>query len=256
MHKVVISQRFFDEKTADYLRLNNCEPVLVDLPPGQADGEIPEDILVEWLGDASGWIVGHARVTRELLLRLPKLQVISRRGVGYDRVDVNAVKDLGKVAAIAVGSNDATVADATLGLMLAVARRFRECQSNMEQGSWSIPLGSDLYRKTVGVVGLGNIGKAVVKRLQGFDTRILVHSRTKDVALAETSGFEYADLDVIMKESDFLTLHAPLNAESRFLVRDETLKLMKKNAFVINTARGGLVEDRHLLQALIDVPPC
>ncbi len=155
MHKVVITQRFIDEQTLAYLRAHGCEPVLPELPAGQADGDVSQETLAQWLQGASGWIVGHARVTRALLEQLPDLQIVSRRGVGYDRVDVAAVKDLGKVAAIAAGSNDATVADVTLGLMLAAGRRFPEGADNLRQGSWAIPVGADLYRKTVGVVGPG-----------------------------------------------------------------------------------------------------
>jgi D-3-phosphoglycerate dehydrogenase len=123
--KVVVTQRFFDAETMSYLRSNDCELVVAELPPGQADGEVPHEMLLQWLKGAAGWIVGHARVTRELLTELPELQVISRRGVGYDRVDVTAVRDLGRVATIAAGGNDATVADQTIGLMLALGRRFR-----------------------------------------------------------------------------------------------------------------------------------
>ena len=131
--------------------------------------------------------------TRELLTALPELQIISRRGVGFERVDVDAVRDLGRVATIAVGGNDATVADQTIGLMLALGRRFRECQQGMSKGSWAIPLGTDLYRKTVGVIGLGRIGRGVVKRLTAFETRVLVHTPRRDENLAhegDGAGYE------------------------------------------------------------------
>src|SRR5207249_3771236 len=111
---------------------------------------------------------------------LPRLQVICRRGVGYERVDVQAVKALAKVATIAVGGNDAAVADHAIGLMLAVGRRHRECQARLARGDWSIPIGSDLYRKTVGVIGMGRIGRGVVARLAGFECRILAWSPSLD----------------------------------------------------------------------------
>jgi D-3-phosphoglycerate dehydrogenase len=220
------------------------------LPAGKADGDVPESMLREWLQGAAGWIVGHARVTRELLSALPDLKIVSRRGVGYDRVDVSAIRDLGRVATIAAGGNDATVADQTIGLMLALGRRFREGQAGIARGSWAIPLGTDLYRKTVGVVGLGRIGRSVVKRLVAFDCRVLVHAPRQDAQLAAQLGFEYADLNTVLRQSDYLSLHAPLTPETRFLIREETIRLMKPTAFVINTARGGLVEDRDLLAAL------
>jgi D-3-phosphoglycerate dehydrogenase len=248
--KVVITQRFLDSETMSYLRASGCDVVIAKLPPGQADGDVPHEILLQWLNGAAGWIVGHARVTRELLKELPELQVVSRRGVGYDRVDVAAIRDLGRVATIAAGGNDATVADQTIGLMLALGRRFREGQQALSEGSWAIPLGTDLYRKTVGIVGLGRIGRSVVRRLTGFETTILVHAPRRDEHLARTCSFEYVDLPEILSRSDYLTLHAPLTPDTRFLIREERIALMKPTAFVINTARGGLIEDRDLLVAL------
>lgn len=249
-HKVVVTQRFFDQATVDYLRSHDCDVTIAELPAGKADGDIPEAVLREWLRDADGWIVGHARVTRELLQALPQLKIVSRRGVGYERVDVAAVRELGRVATIAAGGNDATVADQAIGLMLALGRRFREGQAGINRGSWAIPLGTDLYRKTVGVIGLGRIGRAVVKRLAAFDCRILVHAPRQDPGLAARLGFEYAELATVLSQSDYVTLHAPLTPQTRFLIRAETIRSMKPTAFVINTARGGLIEDRDLLQAL------
>ena len=92
--KVVVTQKFFDAQTVSYLRSNGCDVVIAELPPGQADRNLPPELLLQWLQGASGWIVGHARVTRELLHDLPELQIISRRGVGYERVDVAAVREL------------------------------------------------------------------------------------------------------------------------------------------------------------------
>jgi D-3-phosphoglycerate dehydrogenase len=248
--RVVVTQRFFDAQTVSYLRSNGCDVVIADLPPGQGDGDIPCEVLLRLLKGASGWIVGHARVTRELLQDLPELRIIARRGVGYDRVDLAAIRDLGRVATIAAGGNDATVADQAIGLMLALGRRFREAQQTMSEGSWSIPLGTDLYRKTVGIVGLGRIGRSVVKRLTGFEATVLVHTPRRDEDLARASGFEYGGLPEILSRSDYLTLHAPLTPDTRFLIREERIAQMKPTAFVINTARGGLVEDRDLLAAL------
>ena len=104
--------------------------------------------------------------------------------------------------------------------------------------------------KTVGVIGLGRIGRSVVKRLGAFDCNVLVHAPREDRDLAKAGGFEYADLPTVFAQSDYLTLHAPLTPQTRFLVREETIWEMKPTAFVINTARGGLVEDRDLLAAL------
>lgn len=243
---VVVSQRNFDPHSTRYLNEHGCTVRSVPLPEGQSDGDLDEATLAAELAQADAWIVGHARVTRSLLERLPRLQAICRRGVGYERVDTAAVKALAKVATIAVGGNDAAVADHTVGLMLAVARRHRECQARLARGDWSIPVGSDLYRKTVGVVGLGRIGQGVVARLAGFECRILGVGREGTSA----RGVHLASLDEVLAASDYLTLHAPLTAQTRFMIDRDTLGRMKPSAVLINTARGGLVEDTHLLEAL------
>ena len=247
--KVVVTQGFFDGASVEYLRRNGIEVSIVDLPGGVEKDSVHED-LVRWLDGASGWIVGHARVTRRLLEALPDLRVIARRGVGYERVDLDAVRDLGRVATIAAGGNAETVADQAVGMMLALGRRFREGQTTVEQGRWDIPVGTDLYAKSVGIVGLGRIGQAVLKRLQAFDARVLVNTRRVPTEMPGLERTSFVDLGTLLAEVDYVTLHAPLNESTRFLVRDETLRLVKPTAFVINTARGGLVEDRDLLDAL------
>lgn len=248
--RVVVSQRFFDEAAIAFLQAAGCEVAFADLPPGQADGGFSHDQLVQLLDGAQGWIVGHARVTRELLAALPRLQAISRRGVGYERVDIAAARDLGRVVTIAAGGNDASVADQAIGMMIGLGRRFREAQAKMNAGSWSILTGTDLYRKTVGVVGLGRIGRSVVKRLGGFEARVLVATSRPDPAYAAETGVTFVDVPTLLAESDYVTLHAPLTDQTRHMINAETLKTMKPGAFVINTARGGLVSDADLLAAL------
>ncbi|QHE85257.1 phosphoglycerate dehydrogenase [Hydrogenophaga sp. BPS33] len=248
--RVVVTQRFFDQATCDFLTAHHCEPVVAEPPPGKGDGDLSEAVLRELLADAEGWIVGHAHVTDSLLLALPRLKVVARRGVGYERVDVEAVHRRGKVATIAIGGNDACVADHALALMLAVSHRLREGQIRLDAGDWSIPMGTDLYRKTVGIVGLGRIGRGVVQRLRGFEADVLVCTPTPDEAYCRANGVRQVDIDTLLRESDVVSLHAPLTPETRFMVDASAIEKMKPSAIVINTARGGLVNDRDLLAAL------
>lgn len=248
--KVVITQRFFDQATRAFLAANGCEAFVAEPPPGKGDGDLAEKVLRELLAEADGWIVGHAHVTDSLLGSLPRLRVIARRGVGYERVDVEAVRRHGKVATIAVGGNDACVADHALALMLAVAHRLREGQARLGADDWSTPTGTDLYRKTVGIVGLGRIGRGVVQRLRGFEAQILVCTPTPDEAYGRANGVRYVDIDTLLRESDIVSLHAPLTPDTRFIVNAAAIEKMKPSAIVINTARGGLVDDRDLLAAL------
>lgn len=248
-HKIVITQRFFDAMAIDFLKRHGCEVVIADLAPGQADGDLSEQHLTDLLAEADAWIVGHANITASLLSRLPRLQVIARRGVGYERVDTAAVEAAGKVATIAIGGNDASVADHTVALMLAVCRQLKQCQKGLSANDWSIPLGGDLYRKTVGIVGLGRIGRGVLQRLSGFEVKPLIHTSRPDSAQAEGS---VVDLETLLRESDFVTLHAPLNPETQGMIDERALKWMKRSAVLINTARGGLVRDAELLKALTE----
>ncbi|RXZ64978.1 phosphoglycerate dehydrogenase [Pelagerythrobacter rhizovicinus] len=247
--RVVVTQRFFDAETVAYLEDNGCEVSLAELPAGQADGGLGRDELLRMLEGAAGWIVGHARVTRELLAALPRLQVVSRRGVGHDRVDLVAARELGKVVCIAAGGNDASVADHAIALMLAVGHRFRETQARMAEGDFSILMGRDLCEKTVGIVGLGRIGRSLARRLSGFDCRILAAVRGP-LPDGIPPGVEPVDLDTLARESDYISIHAPLTDETRFMFDAGRIARMKPTAFLINTARGGLVDDAALLAAL------
>jgi D-3-phosphoglycerate dehydrogenase len=249
--KVVVTQRFFDTAAIGYLEDAGCEVVVADLPPRRGDGDLDRDALVDLLHDAAGWIVGHAHVTRELMAALPALRIVSRRGVGYDRIDLAAATDLGKVVCIAAGGNDASVADHTIALMLAVGHRFRETQARMIGGDWSILMGGDLTRKTVGIIGLGRIGRSLVQRLRGFEATILVVSAHRDDAYAAETGIRYVDLDTLLADSDYVSLHAPLTPDTRYMIDAPALRRMKSSAILINTARGGLVDDAALLDALV-----
>jgi D-3-phosphoglycerate dehydrogenase len=248
--RVVVTQRFFDDATVAYLEAAGCIVVQAELPTGRADGDLSHETLVAMLSGASGWIVGHARVTRELQAALPELQVISRRGVGYERVDVDAAGELGKVVCIASGGNDASVADHTMALMLAAGHRLRETQSNMIGGDWSILMGSDLYNKTVGIVGLGRIGRSLVQRLKGFDVEIVAVEQNVDQAFIDEAGIKLVELGELLSVSDYVSLHAPLTPATRFMIDADAIRLMKASAILINAARGGLIDDRALLDAL------
>lgn len=248
--RVVVTQRFFDAAAIACLEAANCEVHIAALAPGQADGDLSPSQLHALLDGADGWIVGHARVDESLLRPLPRLQVIARRGVGHDRLDLDAIRALGKVATVAVGGNDACVADRVLGMMLALGHRLRETQGRMEGGDWTILPGTDLYAKKVGIVGLGRIGRGVVRRLAGFDAAIYACVPRPDPAFARQHGIRHVGLDELLEQCDYVTLHAPLTPATRHLVGAEALRRMRPDAFLINTARGGLVDDRALLAAL------
>ncbi|WP_256578134.1 phosphoglycerate dehydrogenase [Pseudomonas sp. PIC25] len=247
---VVVTPNFFDDATIDFLREHGCSVVVAKLPNGKSDAVATEEELLSVLSDADAWIVGHANVTLSLLQALPRLKIIARRGVGYERVDLDAAAKTGKVVTIAAGGNEESVADRTLGLMLATAHRFRESQQQLIDGPGSILIGNDLYAKTVGLVGLGRIAQHVVKRLRAFETTILVSTPRPTFAYGNAMNIEYVDLETLLQRSDFVSLHAPLKPTTKHLIDARRLALMKSSAFLINTARGGLVDDQALLDSL------
>ena len=243
--KVLVTPPNFDAAALDFLRTNNCEPVL---PP---EAQLAPDDLRALLAGASGWIIGPApHVTRDLAEAMPECLVFARRGVGYERLDITALRDLGRVAAIATGGNDASVADAAVGLMLAVGRRIREQQLAMLAGDWSIRVSTDLYRKTVGIIGMGRSGRALVQRLKGFEAEILAVTPRPDHAWGKAEGVAFTDLATLLARADYVSIHAPLTPATRHLIGPAQLAAMKPGAILINTARGGLVDDAALLEAL------
>ena len=247
MRRVLVTPPNVDEEALAFLRSHDCDIVL----PPKPEAQLSSEELRALVADVDAWIIGPAaHVTRALVEASPRCKFFTRRGVGYERLDVEAIAEAGGVAAIATGGNDASVADAAIGLMLAVGRRMREQQQAMLQGDWSIRVSTDLYRKTVGIIGMGRSGRAVVQRLKGFEARILSVTPRPDADFAAREGVEFCDLQRLLRESDYVSIHAPLTAATRHLIGKAELAQMKPDAILINTARGGLVDDQALLEAL------
>lgn len=241
--------RFFDEKAREALRDEGIRIHTGGVPFDGVDTTITEEMHAA-LAQSSAWILGIAPVSREVLQRYPHLKIVARRGVGFDAIDSVAIKDLGRVLTITPGANEPTVADHTVGLMLAVAKRFAESHHRMQTGAKAVVVGTELFEKTVGLVGFGRIARLVAKRLKGFDVRVLVHDPFVDATLKRDAGVEFVSLQDVLRQSDFLSLHAPLTSDSRHMVNARTIELMKRDAILVNTARGELVDDAALLAAL------
>jgi D-3-phosphoglycerate dehydrogenase len=248
--KIVVTQKFFDDEAIAYLRAQDCDVEIATLPDDIGEGQLSPKQIETLLAGAGGWIVGHAHITREVLERLPDLAIISRRGVGYEKVDTDAATDLGKVVTIAAGGNDASVADQVIGMMISVGRRFGEAHNAMSDGRWNILVGTELYRKTVGIIGFGRIGRSLARRLTGFEAEILVDTPRLSQEDIDAFGLQQADFDTIVERCDYISIHAPLNAGTRHMFNADVFARMKSNAILINTARGGLVNDADLLEAL------
>lgn len=206
--------------------------------------------IQEQLPGAVGVIAGLEPYDRALLERCPDLKVISRYGVGYDKVDVEAARALGITVTITPGANEDSVADLAYALMLGACRNVAYSDRMLRAGKEERPMGVEMWKKTIGVVGTGRIGKGVVRRARGFEMKVLCYDVYPDEAFAGEQGAEYVPLDTLLKEADFISLHTPLTEGTRNLIGARELALMKPTAVLVNTARGGIVDEEALYTAL------
>ena len=209
-----------------------------------------EEQVRERLPHAVGVVAGLEPYPRDLLEQCKKLKVISRYGVGYDKVDVQAARELGVAVTITPGANEDSVADLAYALMLSACRNVAYSDRSLRAGEERRPMGLEMWRKTIGVVGTGRIGKGVVRRARGFEMKVLCYDVYPDEAFAREQGAEYVPLDALLKEADFISLHTPLTPETRNLIGARELALMKPTAVLVNTARGGIVDEAALYEAL------
>lgn len=209
----------------------------------------PEE-LSQRLADCHGCIAGLDRFTAEVIRSAPKLRIIARYGAGVDRVDLEAAARAGVVVTNTPVANSDSVADLAVGLMLAVARRIPLADSSVRGGRWENMYGISLFGKTVGLVGLGRIGGRVARRVKGFDCRVLVHDPPLKPEVADRAGVELVSLEELLRSADFVSLHLPATDQTRGLIGARQLAQMKSTAVLINTARGELVDQPALLDAL------
>jgi D-3-phosphoglycerate dehydrogenase len=229
------------------LRAEGCETIFKPLLTPRS-----EDELIDLLQGVDGVIVAGDPFTARVLEASPQLKVISRTGVGYDAIDVKAATKRGIIVCNTPGVNRHAVAEWTFALMLSLARKLKENQAEVRKGGWVRHEGMDLAGKTLGLVGLGTIGKEVAQRARAFEMRILACDVIRDVQFAEAHHVAFVPLDELLRESDFVSLHTFLNDKTRHLINAERLSLMKPTAFLINTARGGIVDTEALCQALTE----
>jgi phosphoglycerate dehydrogenase-like enzyme len=212
------------------------------------------EIAREQVGDAQGVIVLTPAVTARSVADTPDLLAIGRFGVGYDAVDVAACTAADVAVFITAGAVDYSVAEATVTWMLALAHRVRVKDELVRTGRWddrSRYMGRELRGRTLGVIGLGGIGRALVRLLGGFGMNPpLAFDPYVQPAVAEEAGVRLVDLDDLLQSADFVSVNCPLTAESRGLLGTRELRLMRPDAYLINTARGGIVEEDALFDAL------
>jgi D-3-phosphoglycerate dehydrogenase len=222
-------------------QLNHFADTVVFNPRGRP---LTEDELIPLLAGCEGYLAGLDFVTQKVIEQSAALRVISRYGAGVDRIDLEAARAKGIRVCNTPGANAQAVADLTLALLLAVARRLPFLDRNTREGRWPRSTGIELYGKTMGILGLGAVGKAVAKRAAGFSMNILAYDPYIDKDYAKAQGINATELDTVVQAADFLCLHLPLTTETRHLISTGVIKTMKPGAIIINTARGGLIDEK------------
>jgi glyoxylate reductase len=221
-------------------------------------GEDPpsKEILLEKVTQAEGIITLLSDpVDDEIITNGKILKVISQMAVGFDNIDITAATRRGIPVGHTPGVLTETTADFAWGLLMAAARRIPEADREVRSGIWKpwgpdILTGPDVYGATIGIIGFGRIGKAMARRAHGFGMRILYSDPKRDPEIDQELGAECVELDELLRQSDFVTLHTYLSEETRHLINRETFRKMKNSAILVNTARGAIVDSQALVEAL------
>ena len=244
--KLIAFTEVEDSWEADYLKKNFPEAnlLLFDRPAQDIKGKLSEVNLLS--------VFIKSRMDRTLLDSLPKLGFITTRSTGYDHIDLKAAAEKNIIVSNVPVYGENTVAEHTFALILSLSRNLRKAYLRTVQNNFSIKglRGFDLKGKTLGVVGTGHIGLHVIRMGAGFGMKVIASDVRKQTFLSEVLNFEYAPFEDLLKRSDIITLHVPYLPGTRHLMNQKTIRLIKRGAILINTARGGLVETGALVKAL------
>jgi glyoxylate reductase len=221
------------------------------------DNAIPRDLLFEKVNDIEGLLpLLTEKIDAELMDAGENLKVVSNYAVGFNNIDIEAATERGIYVTNTPGILTDTTADAAFALLMAIARRIPEADRHIRAKGWvhawgpKMFIGSDVYEKTLGILGMGRIGKAMAKRAKGFDMKIIYHDLYRREDLEEELGIEYMPKNEVISSADFLSLHVPLTSETHHMISTEELESMKKTAFLINTSRGPVIDEEALAKAL------
>jgi phosphoglycerate dehydrogenase-like enzyme len=234
-------------KFRDLLLEAGLEPV--DPPREENAGELSDACVASLLPGCDAIIAGSEKLQGTLLEKCPKLRIIARTGVGYDAIDMPATNRLGITVTITPGVNQESVAEQAFGLLLGFTRRIAVNSADIARGGWDRTLPIPLRGKTMGLIGLGRIGQAMVPRAQSFGMKLVAF----DPFLKESpfgDAVPLVSMEQVLQTADVLSLHVPITPETRHLIRSETIAKMPSGAILINTARGGLVHEPDLIAAL------
>lgn len=251
MKPIVYVTRTIPEAAINLLK-NYCEVIYRDnvYPPSK------EEIIENVKNVDAVYCTLNERMDKEVMDSSPRLKVIGTMSVGVDHIDIDYATKRGVYVVHTPGVLTETTADLAFGLMLATARRIVEGDRMIREGRWKLAwaptmmLGYDVYGKTLGIIGLGRIGAALARRAKGFNMKIYYYDVARRPDLEKELGVEYLELEELLRVSDFISIHVPLTPETRHMISEKELKLMKNTAILVNTSRGPVVDEKALLKAL------
>lgn len=249
MYKVLVTARMFgylSDQSFDIFRQEGFE-----LLPNPYRGKgLSEKELLGLIGGVDGLLTGVDKVTRKVIQSADKLKVISKFGAGVDNIDVGAATERGIIVTNTPATNSDAVADMAFALIFAVARRIPYACDKVRNGQWPLMVGVEVWNKTIGIIGLGQIGKRVAMRATGFNMEILTYEKFPDQEFIRENKIKLVPLNQLLRESDFVSIHVPLTHETENLIGPDQLEMMKPTAFLINTSRGRIVDEDALYAAL------
>ena len=246
--KILVTPRSFGKNMPELFEM--LEQVGYEVKRNTTGAILDQGQMREMLADCVGVIIGVDPLNAEILACAPYLRAVAKYGVGVDNIDLDYCQRHSIRVSRTVGANSEAVADYALALMLAVARGVVQIDGKCRKLNWGKITTRDVSHATLGLFGLGAIGRLVAKRARGFDMKIMAYDPYWPEEFARQNGIERADPQAIFRKADFISLHLPLTPETEGFVGRKELAMMKEDAVLINTARGGLVDEKALLKAL------
>jgi len=247
--RVYITAKSFGKVIPDGLKILEA---MAEIKRSPYDRPMTEEELTQGLKEIDAVVLGMDKCSRKVIESLERVRVIGRHGVGLDNVDLDAATERGIIVTYTPHVNADSVADHTWALILALVRKIIPANASTKAGRWEGAkfVGVELSGKTLGILGLGAVGQRVAKRAMGFDMTVLYYDKRRNKAIEREMGITYVDLERLLKDSDIITIHAALTSETKRMIGTRELRMMKKTALLINTARGEIIDEKILVQAL------
>lgn len=246
--KVLVTPRSYGK--TDPAVFEMLERAGVDVVRNDTGNIFTKQQMLEKIADCDGVIVGVDPLDAEVLAAAPRLKAIAKYGTGVDNIDLDAARERGIKVSVTAGANSDAVADCAFGMLIAMARKLPLIDGECRRKNWKKITTKDVSGAVLGVVGMGAIGKLMIRRARGFDMKVLAYDPYWDEAFAEQYGVVRASAEEIFEQADFISLHVPLMPATREMIGAPQLKMMKKDAVLINCARGELIDENALLDAL------